>query len=97
MEVFFKRKKIEVFDSHNWTRVRRVSGPGPDVTLEVTLEQPPISGSVEVYAGPLMMPEQRYELDGRVLRFPSSTDKPVDVLTIKYYPRVATAERGAQR
>ncbi len=97
MEELFKHKKIEIFDSHNWTRVRRVSAAGQAVKLEVTLELPPIPGSVEVYEGVLLMPEQMYEVEGRVIRFPANTDKPVDGLTIKYYPRVAAAEPGAQR
>ena len=97
VEALFKLKKIEGFDSHNWARVRRVSGPGPDVVLEVTLEQPPIPGSIEVYEGVLLMPEQKYQVEGRVVRFPANTDKPDDGLTIKYYPRVGGAERGTQR
>jgi hypothetical protein len=64
VEELFKRKKIEVFDSHNWARVRRVSGTNQHYTLEVTLELPPIPGSVEVYEGVLLMPEQKYEVGG---------------------------------
>jgi hypothetical protein len=97
MEELFKRKKIEVFDSHNWAQVRKVRGSGRDVLLEVTLEQPPIVGSVEVYEGVLLMPEQEYKVEGRVLQFPANTDKPVNGLTIKYYPRIAAAERAAQQ
>jgi hypothetical protein len=97
MEELFKQKKIEVFDSHNWTRVRRVSAAGQRLEVEVTLEVPPIPGSVEVYEGVLLMPEQMYEVEGRIVRFPANTDKPVDGLTIKYYPRVAAAEGGAHR
>jgi hypothetical protein len=56
--------------------------------LEVTLEQEPIPGSVEVYDGVLLMPETQYHIQGRTLRFPANTDEPVDGLTIKYYPRL---------
>jgi hypothetical protein len=97
MEELFKRKKIEIFDSHNWARVRRVSGTDQRFRLEVTLELPPIPGSVEVYEGVLLMPEQKYEVEGRVVRFPANADKPDIGLTIKYYPRMVAAERGAQR
>ena len=97
IEELFKRKKIEVFDSHNWTRVRRVRGTGQEIRLEVTLEQPPIPGSVEVFEGALPMPEQKYEIEGRVLRFPANSDKPDIGLTIKYYPRVAAPQNGSQR
>jgi hypothetical protein len=97
VEELFKRKKIEVFDSHNWTRVRRVSGTNQHFTLEVTLELPPIPGSVEVYEGVLLMPEQKYEVDDRVIRFPASADDPELGLTIKYYPRLVAAGRGAQQ
>jgi hypothetical protein len=97
VEELFKRKKIEVFDSHNWARVRRVSGTDQHYILEVTLEFPPIPGSVEVYEGVLLMPEQKYEVDGRVVRFPANADDPELGLTIKYYPRLVAAERGAQQ
>lgn len=69
IEELFKRKKIESFNSHNWARVRRVSADGQGIKLEVTLELPPIPGSVEVYEGVLQMPEQMYELEDRVIRF----------------------------
>jgi hypothetical protein len=97
VEELFKRKKLEVFDSHNWARVRRVSGTNQHYKLEVTLELPPIPGSVEVYEGVLLMPEQKYEVDGRVIRFPANADDPGLGLTIKYYPRLAAATRGAQQ
>ena len=97
VEELFKRKKIEVFDSHNWARVRRVSGTNQHYTLEVTMELPPIPGSVEVYEGVLLMPEQKYEVDGRVIRFPANADDPELGLTIKYYPRLVAATRGAQQ
>jgi hypothetical protein len=61
---------------------------GNGVLLEVTLEQEPILGSIEVYEGVLEMPEQQYHVEGRVVRFPANTDKPLDGLTIKYYPRL---------
>jgi hypothetical protein len=59
MEVFFKSKRIESFDRKNWNRVRRVGKSKDGVVLEVTLEQDPIPGSVEVYDGVLLMPETR--------------------------------------
>jgi hypothetical protein len=62
----------------------------------VTLDLPPIPGSVEVYEGVRLMPEQMYEVEGRVVRFPANTDKPVNGLTNKYYPRAAAPERGTQ-
>jgi hypothetical protein len=91
MEVFFGRKRIEVFDRHNWDRVRKVEKVRDGVILEVTLEQEPIPGSVEVFDGVLLMPELSYHIDGRDIRFIANTDTPVDGLTIKYYPRVAPA------
>jgi hypothetical protein len=97
VEELFKRKKIEVFDSHNWARVRKMSGTNQHYTLEVTLELSPIPGSVEVYEGVLLMPEQKYEVDGRVIRFPANADDPELGLTIKYYPRLVVVERGAQQ
>ena len=51
------------------------------------------SSSVRV----LLMPEQDYHIDGRVVRFPANTDKPENGLTVEYYPRVTTGGRGAQR
>jgi len=97
VEELFKLKKIEVFDRHNWARVRRVSGTPQHYTLEVALEFPPIPGSVEVYEGVLLMPEQKYQVDGRVVRFPANADDPELGLTIKYYPRPITAGSGAQQ
>ena len=97
MEEFFERKRIEIFDQHNWDRVRIVSKSGAGVVLEVTLEQEPIAGSVEVYEGVLLMPEQEYRVEGKVVRFPANTDRPVVGLTIKYYRRVSASERGVQR
>jgi hypothetical protein len=88
MEVFFKSKRIEVFDRNNWDRVRRVGRSRDNVILEVTLEQEPIPGSVEVYEGVLLMAEQEYQLEGRKVRFPANTATPQDGLTIKYYPRI---------
>ena len=77
MEAFFKRKKTEVFDKHNWDHVRKVGTSGKKgVVLEVTLQQEPILNSVEVFEGVLLMPEQDYHIDGRVLQFPANTDKP---------------------
>ncbi|WP_263353613.1 hypothetical protein [Acidicapsa acidisoli] len=88
MEVFFKNKRIETFDKTNWQRVRTVSNPGQSLMLEVTLDEEPIPGSVEVFEGVLLMPEQKYSIEGRVVRFPANTNKPVNGLTIKYYPRI---------
>jgi hypothetical protein len=88
MEVFFKDKRIEVFNSKNWDRVRKISKTKAGVILEVTLQQAPIPGSVEVYEGVLLMPEQKYKIDGRKVQFPANTDTSVDGLTIKYYPRL---------
>jgi hypothetical protein len=88
MEVFFKQKRIEIFDRKNWDQVRKVRKTPDGVILEVTLEQAPIPGSVEVYEGVLLMPEQQYEFDGQKLQFPANSATPVDGLTIKYYPRL---------
>jgi hypothetical protein len=88
MKAFFARKVMEVFDAKNWNRVRLVQKSESGVVLEVTLKQKPIPGSVEVFEGPLPMPEQRYKLNGQVLQFPANTDKPTEGLTIKYYPEI---------
>jgi hypothetical protein len=93
MEVFFKRKRIEEFSRRNWDRVRMVGRSKNGVVLEVTLEQEPIAGSVEVLEGALPMPEQEYQVRGRVVRFPANTDKPTIGLTIKYYPRLLTPQQ----
>ena len=93
MELFFKRKRIEEFNRKNWDRVRRVAKSNNGVILEVTLEQEPIPGSVEVYEGVLPMPEQEYHVQGRDVRFPANTDKPITGLTIKYYPRLLTPQQ----
>ena len=96
LEALFKRKRIEVFDSSNWDQVRTVRRSGRGVILEVTLEQAPIPRSIEIYEGVLPMPEQEFQVKGRVVQFPANTDKPLDGLTIKYYPRFAPGEDGAQ-
>lgn len=88
MEIFFKSKRIEVFNGKNWDRVRRISRSREGVILEVTLEQEPIPRSVEVFEGVLLMPEQDYRLEGRKVRFPANSDTPQDGLTVKYYPRI---------
>jgi hypothetical protein len=89
VEEFYKDKRVEVFDKRNWNQVRRVgSHQDGGMVLEVTLQQPPIPGSVEVFEGVLPMPEQDFEINGRVLRFPANTDKPTLGLTIKYHPRM---------
>ena len=93
MEVFFKSKVIEVFDKRNWERVRTVRKTSDGVELEVTLKQEPIPGSVEVYEGVLLMPETRYHIDGKTIRFPANSSGPEDGLTIKYYPRVTNPGR----
>jgi hypothetical protein len=87
MEIFFGKKKIEVFDRRNWNRIRKVGKSEGHFILEVTLEHEPIRNSVEVFAGVLPMPEQDYSIKGSVLRFPANTDKPTEDITIKYYPR----------
>jgi len=89
MEVFFQRKKIETFDYKNWNRVRKVGTTKDGVVMEVTLDSDPIPGSIEIYDGVLLMPEQQYHIDGRNVQFPSNTSGPDDGLTIKYYPRLA--------
>lgn len=89
MEVFFQRKRIEVFDQKNWSRVRLVRRTQEGVVLQVTLVQQPIPGSVEVYEGVLLMPETMYHINGRELQFTANTDKPNIGLTIKYYPRIS--------
>ena len=93
MELFFKSKKIEVFDRTNWNRVRTIENSRARVILEVTLELEPIPNSIEVFDGVLLMPEQDYRIDGRVVRFPANTNTPQDGLTIKYYPRVNAGGR----
>jgi hypothetical protein len=92
MEVFFGSKRIEVFNRKNWDQVRRVGKTSEGVILEVTLEHEPIRGSIEVFDGPLLMPEGQYRIDGRNIQFPADTDTPADGLTIKYYPRLPHAE-----
>ena len=92
MEVFFKSKRIETFDRKNWSRVITIRKSKDGVILEVTLDQEPIPGSVEVYEGVLLMPEQDYKIDGRRLQFVANTVTPVDGLTIKYYPRVPSVD-----
>jgi|ERR1017187_6214075 hypothetical protein len=87
MEVFFKSKRIEVFNRKNWDRVRRVGETKDGVMLEATLEQEPIPGSVEVYEGVLLMPEPDYRIKGRKVQFLGNSGTPEDGLTIKYYPR----------
>jgi hypothetical protein len=96
MEAFFKSKRIEVFDRSNWSRVRTVEKSGRKIILEVTLEQEPIPNSIEVFDGVLLMPEQDYRVEDRVVHFPANTDTPTDGLTIKYYPRVPSSERLVQ-
>jgi len=96
MELFFKSKKIEVFNRSNWNRVRTVEKSSGKIILEVTLEQEPIPNSIEVFEGVLLMPEQDYRVEGRVVRFPANTDRPQDGLAIKYYPRVPSSERPVQ-
>lgn len=89
MEAFLKGKKIEVFNKGNWSqKIRKVAKDRNGFTLEVTLEQEPIPNTVEVFQGVLMMPEQDYHVRERIVRFPSSEDRPLDEITIKYYPRV---------
>jgi hypothetical protein len=92
MEIFFKSKRIETFNRKNWNRVKLVHKSKDGVILQVQLEQEPIPGSVEVYEGVLLMPEQEYRIERRTLQFPANTDKPVDGLTIKYYPRASAGK-----
>ena len=94
MELFFKSKRIEVFNQKNWNQVRKVGASDGSVILEVTLEQEPIRNSIEVFEGVLLLPEQEYEIEGRILRFSANTDKPVNGLTIKYYPRIHNDEHA---
>ncbi len=93
VEELFKRKKLETFGKQNWDRVRTVKKSADGVVLEVTLEQEPIPGSIEVREGVLEMPEQDFQLEGRVLRFPANSDKGDNGLTIKYYPRLSNSNR----
>ena len=58
------------------------------LVLEVTLQQEPIPNSIEVFEGVLLMPEQDYQVNGHVLRFPANTDEPTEGITVKYYPRL---------
>jgi hypothetical protein len=61
----------------------------------VTLQQEPIPNSVEVLEGVLLMPEQDYHINGRVLRFLANNDSPDTGLTITYYPRVVAPGAGS--
>jgi hypothetical protein len=88
MEAFFRGKKIETFNRQNWNRVQTIGKATDHVLLEVTLEQEPIPGSIEVLEGPLPMPEQEYYLNGKRLQFPANSDKPDSGITVKYFPRV---------
>lgn len=92
MEAFFKSKRIEQFDKKNWYRVQKIGREKTGVILEVTLEQEPIPGSVEVFEGVLLMPEQDYHIDGRRLRFLANDATGEDGLTIKYYPRISSKD-----
>jgi hypothetical protein len=89
MEVFFRSKKVEVFDKTNWTqKIRTVQRLKPHgFILEATLKAEPIPNSIEVFEGPLLMPEQDYQIDGKTVRFPANENVPDDEITIKYYPR----------
>jgi hypothetical protein len=91
MKAFFARKVVETFNEKNWNRVRTVRKSESGVILSVVLRQKPIPGSVEVFEGPMPMPEQEYKLSGRVLQFAANTDKATNGLTIKYYPEIADA------
>lgn len=97
MKAFFARKVIETFDEHNWNRVRKVRTSGANVILEVTLKQDPLPGSIEVFEGPVPMPEQYYHLAGRRLQFLANTDKPISGLTIKYYPDLGESSEPKSR
>ncbi|HEY2912625.1 MAG TPA: hypothetical protein VGK21_04650 [Candidatus Angelobacter sp.] len=88
MKAFFARKVVETLNEKNWNRVRLIRKFESGVILEVTLKQKPIPGSIEVFEGPLPMPEQQYKLSGRVLQFPANTEKSTEGLTIKYYPEL---------
>jgi hypothetical protein len=92
MELFFKSKKIEIFDRSNWNRVRTVEKSRWHIVLEVTLDKEPIPNSIEVFEGVLLMPEQDYRVDGKTVRFPANTETPSEGLTIKYYPRYAAED-----
>jgi hypothetical protein len=96
MKAFFARKVVETFNENNWNRVRMVRKSESGVILEVTLKQRPIPGSLEVFEGPLPMPEQEYKLSGRVIQFLANTDQPTNGLTIKYFPEITEAS-GAPR
>jgi hypothetical protein len=89
MESFLNGKRIEVFNKKNWSqKIRKVGRTKDAFILEATLEQEPIPNTLEVFEGILMMPEQDYHFEGKVVRFPSNEDKPSIEITIKYYPRV---------
>jgi hypothetical protein len=92
MEAFSRGKKIETFNRQNWNRVQTIGKASDHVLLEVTLNQEPIPGSVEVLEGPLPMPEQEYYLNGKRLQFPANSDKPDSGITVKYFPRVSTPQ-----
>jgi|ERR1700685_1801695 len=95
MEAFLKGKKIEVLNKKNWNQKVRTVGRNKygTFTLDVTLDQEPIPGTIEVLEGVLMMPEQDYQIDGKELRFPSNYGVPTEgvQIAIKYYPRVISA------
>lgn len=88
METFYRGKKIEVFDRRNWNRVREVGKSDGKFTLEVTLENEAIPGSIEVFEGVLQMPETEYRTYGKTVQFPANTDKPHLGLVLKYFPRI---------
>jgi hypothetical protein len=99
MEAFFKRKKIEIFDMKARDRVRVIAKTTHGFIVEVTLQQDPIPGSVEVDEGVLQMPEAQYHVNGKFLQFPSNVPGPDKNIkyTVKYYPRVMPKESEASQ
>jgi hypothetical protein len=90
VEEMFKRKRIEMFNAKNWGRLHTVRKTTDGVILEVTLEQEPIVGSIEVYEGVLLMPESEYKVRERTLQFWANSDHPSPdiAITIKYFPKL---------
>jgi hypothetical protein len=90
IEKFYQLKKVQSFDDQNWNNyVKKVGISGSNVILEVTLEEPPIPGSIEIFEGPLPM-LNILKVNDRAVQFLANTDKPTSGLTIKYHPRAAS-------
>jgi len=72
IEDLYKAKKREGFDASNWQQVRviRTLPKGEGFELELTLREPPIPNSVQVFRGPLTIPPDNItSIEGNVVRF----------------------------